>query len=174
MGVAALPVDRLIEALAHHPDGPTRMTAARVLGDLKAREAVTALSHGLLDEHQFVRAAAAYALADIADPDALAILRRVLIEVDESTKHEAVGGYGSTRSHVTKALRTMRTDDAFAALAAAARRDPCDRDGIVAVTNSFDPRAIPALEAVAANRDVPHDLHETVTQALRSLRHDRG
>jgi HEAT repeat protein len=162
-------VDRLIDALANHSDGPTRMSAARVLGDLKAREAVTALSHGLLDEDQFVRAAAAYALADIADPDALAILRRALIEVDESTKHEAVGGYGSTRSHVAEALSKMHTDGAFAALAAAVRRDPCDRDVIIAVANSFDPRAIPALEAIAANRDVPHDLHETVTQALRSL-----
>lgn len=111
-------VEKLIWAL-HHPEKGTVLRAAKILGDLKAREAADTLAQVLGDPHTdpYVGAAAARSLGVIGDEG----YRTALIEALES-------GPVSVRLAAVEALGSLGPDQAAVdALHRASRRDRSER-----------------------------------------------
>lgn len=72
----------------------TRLRAFRLLGRLKAREAVSTLIEGLKDRKPEIRSVAAWALGEIGDKAAIPALQKLLGDKEPEVRREAVVALG--------------------------------------------------------------------------------
>ena len=79
----------LIKALQNSDPG-IRKEAARLLGDLKIKEAIVPLSKLIKDNKDWVVRSVVYSLGNIADPAAVAPLKEALKHYDESVREAAL------------------------------------------------------------------------------------
>jgi HEAT repeat protein len=138
-----------VEALAwlradlQHPDPNVRFRAALALGKRSDIGATSALTRALRDPDVLVHRTAAEALAQIGTPDAIDSLVSALNSEQDSIIHNAMG-----------ALQVVGDPAAPSLVGALGSPNPMVRQRAATVLGYIkSPLAIPALEAVAADRD---------------------
>ncbi|MCX7967257.1 MAG: HEAT repeat domain-containing protein, partial [Armatimonadetes bacterium] len=87
----------------------TRLRAFRLLGRLKAQQAVPLLIEGLEDRKPEVRVVAAWALGEIGDQRAISALQRALEDKEPKVRREAVVALGKLGAE--EVLRTHLTSE---------------------------------------------------------------
>jgi cyclophilin family peptidyl-prolyl cis-trans isomerase/HEAT repeat protein len=153
---AALALGRLGDArgvrnlvpLLRDPDASVAATAAFALGQLGDTASVAPLAAALRDPRAGVAAEAAYALGKLASPAAAVTRRALLPRADPSAVPEPVG------SALLAAWRSRRPADLEPLLRWTTAPDPEVRwRAAYALTRRPDPRATPALRALASDAD---------------------
>jgi len=100
----------------------TRFRAFRLLGRLKARQAVPLLVEGLRDRKPEIRTIAAWALGEIGDPTAIPALQQLLGDKNPEVRREAVIALGKLgakevlKSHLAEEKNTAVRAAALLAL----------------------------------------------------------
>lgn len=102
--------ERAIPAIMDGAKRPTtRLRTFRLLGRLKARQAVSLLIEGLDDRKPEVRTIAAWALGEIGDQGAISALQRALDDKEPEVRREAVVALGKLGAE--EILRTHLTSE---------------------------------------------------------------